>query len=87
MRPLERATIVHPHHRGGYVGVVVSGTIQSYHPGSGREYWRPTAAWAKSAGDRAIRRAEAARQRQHRRDMAARSATGYDTPTTKETTA
>lgn len=87
MRPLERATIVDPHRRGGYLGSVVSGTIQSYYPRSIREYWRPTAAWAKSAGDRSIRREEAAHQRQHRRDMAARSATGYDTPTTKETTA
>ncbi|MDL5351173.1 hypothetical protein [Microbacterium sp. zg-YB36] len=87
MSVLERATIVHPHRRGGYVGRVVYGTIQSYQPSSTRQYWRPTAAWAKSAGDRSIRREEAAYLRQRRREMAARSATGYDTPTQKEATA
>lgn len=72
------ATIVHPAGRVGYIADVVSGSIESYYPSSSNRRWRPTARWAKAAGDRWIRRRLAADARRRRRERNARLTTGYD---------
>ncbi|MEJ6490722.1 hypothetical protein PQI23_13430 [Leucobacter sp. USCH14] len=62
----------------GYEACVVDGTIARYNPRSIVDLWRPTAQWARAAGDAWIRRHERGREREHRRDQRARRATGYE---------
>lgn len=62
----------------GYQARVVDGTIARYNPRSVVDLWRPTAAWARSAGDAWIRRHNRRRARENRREQRARRATGYE---------
>ncbi|SDQ05061.1 hypothetical protein [Leucobacter chromiiresistens] len=62
----------------GYEARVVDGTIERYNPRSIVDLWRPTAAWAKAAGDAWIRRARRREERTRRREQRARRATGYE---------
>lgn len=60
-----------------YLASVVHGTAARYYPSSLLQRHRWTAAGAKRAGDRLIRRIERREQRDARRVRAARRATGY----------
>ena len=62
----------------GYEARVVNGTIAQYNPRSIVDLWRPTAQWARAAGDAWIRRARRHEERTRHRVQRARRATGYE---------
>lgn len=73
----EYATIIQAVKR-GYVCTVVRGTIHRYHPSNKVTFRRPTAKWAKAAGDRWIAKQAKADRRHQARRQHAREVTGYE---------